>query len=99
MTDEFRAMCRTVTEMAEKQLKPKNRGCFLLFAHEETDRGDDVTKGAFGSVDELMTCVASSVFEIAKHIPDRRRRMTLVIATCLAIVKHCNELEEEIQDA
>ena len=97
MTDEFRAMCEAVTEMAKEQLDIENEGCFLLYAHEKTENDDEIIRGAFGNAIDLMTNVTASALEILKRIPDKEKRYSMAFAMCSSVIHHLSVSEEKVE--
>ena len=96
MTEEFKAMCETVAEMAKEELDTGRGGCFLMFAHETSGEDDETVKAAFGKPDDLCTSVAMSLLTMMKRIPKAHRK-PYIIGTMLTALAHCDEDETEEQ--
>lgn len=100
MTEEFRAMSQTITEMAKDELATKKSGCFIMYAHEETDddQNYNTIKGAAGKNIDLMTGVISIALEILKQTPDQTARKAMALSMAMSIMKHVEDLEDEDND-
>ena len=95
MTEEFKAMCQAITEMAKNELSGKDNGCFILYAHE----GSEQIKGACGKGIDLATGIAMCALACIEQLPDRRARVAMATAVCAVIMRNALEPEEETKDA
>lgn len=94
MTEEFKAMCHTVAEMAKEELATDRGGCFLMYAHETSGENDETVKAAFGKPSDLCTAVVMSLLAMMEKIPKALRK-PLIISTMMAALAHCEEDETE----
>ena len=94
MTEEFKAMCQAVAEMAQEELDKDRGGCFLMFAREKCGEGDETVNTAFGKPSDLCTAVVMSLLAMMEKIPKAHRK-PLIISTMLAALAHCEEDETE----
>lgn len=94
MTEEFKAMCQAVTEMAKEELDTDRDGSFLMYAHETRGEDDETVKAAFGKPADLCTAVVMSLLAMMERIPKAHRK-PLIISTMMAALAHCEEDETE----
>ena len=94
MTEEFKAMCQAITEMAQNELPGTGDGCFILYAHED----EDTIRGACGKGIDLVTGIALSAQACIGRMPNRRARVAMATAVCAAIMRNALEPEEETKD-
>lgn len=100
MTEEFKAMSQTITEMAKDELATKKDGCFIMYAHHDADDGQGVEaiKGAAGKSIDLITGVIMITLEILKQTPDQAARKAMALSMAMSIMKHVNDLEDDDND-
>lgn len=96
MTEEFKSMCRTVTEMAKEELDPGRDGCFLMFAFENGDAGAETVKAAFGKTEDLCTAITMAMLSIVESMP-AMVRAAFIISAMQAALKHCGVDQKEEQ--
>ena len=94
MTEEFKAMCQTVAEMAKEELDVGQGGCFLMFAHEAGSATDETLKAAFGKGDDLCTAICMSMLSVTERMP-KMVRAAFIVSTMRTALHHCMEAQEE----
>lgn len=99
MTEEFKAMSQTITEMARDELGSKG-GCFIMYAHQDADDGQgvDAIKGACGKNIDLITGAIMITLEILKQTPDQTARKAMALSVAMSIMKHVEDLEDDDND-
>lgn len=95
MTEELKAMCQAITEMAQNELPGTGDGCFILYAHQ----GKEAIRGACGKGIDLVTGIAMAALACIGRMPNRQARVAMATAVCAAIMRHVMEPEEETKDA
>lgn len=100
MTEEFKAISQTITEMANDELDTKKSGCFIMYAHEDAGdgHGAEAIKGACGKSIDLITGAIRITLEILKQTPDQTVRKAMALSIAMSILKHVNDLEDGEDD-
>lgn len=100
MTEEFKAMSQTITEMARDEMATKGNGCFIMYAHQDADDGQgvDTIKAAAGKGIDLITGAIMITLEILKQTPDQTARKAMALSMAMSILKHVNDLEDDDND-
>lgn len=93
MTEEFKAMCQTVAEMAKEELDVGQGGCFLMFAHDDGEDENTVTT-VYGKPVSLCVALSMLMATLTKDMTAVERG-AFILAAMGAAMKKCAEDKAE----